>query len=82
MVAEPSEDMMAVLPDGFGDYYGGVPGYVSEDVHAHSLVPDEPVPQLRVVGVAPEHVVALPLEGGPYLVLHLLLGGPALLVRA
>ena len=53
MGAQAGQDVMAVLPDGFGYHQGGIRWYLGENSHPHLLAVNEPVPLDRVVTVGP-----------------------------
>ncbi len=70
MHSQPSQNVMAVLPHGFGDDQRGVGGNVGEDVHAHALAADEPMPLDRIDFVGALDRDPLAGEGSGDLLLH------------
>ncbi len=80
MGVKPGQDVMAVLPDGFGHDQRGAGIEFAEDFHAHLLGIDEAVLFGRVKGMGADAGPAFGFEGLGEEGLHFGLDGPAFLV--
>ena len=80
MAHQAGQNMIAVLPYRFGDHDRRIRGDVREDIHAHALVIDEAVLELRIVGMRAAQGESFGLESLGQLRFHLRLRGPADLI--
>ncbi len=80
MIAQPGQDVVAVLPHGLGDDHGSFPGNALEDLHAHALRPDKAVLLDGIIRVGALEAHPLPGEGGNDALLHRFLSRPADLI--
>ena len=77
---EAVQQVVRILPDGFGNNEGCLAVDRREDIHALALARDEAVLQFGVVFVRPFEIPAEALEHGGEFLLHLILLSPAVLI--
>ena len=80
MRGQPGQHVVGILPDRFRHNERGFWVKLSEHFHAFPLGSDEPVLEMTLVGVTPNHAIALGLDGCGQRAFHGLLGRPAHLV--
>ena len=80
MRGESGEDVMRVLPDGFGDNERRIGINALEDIHAFALRINKTVSGVLVILVRADDVIAFRLERGGEGGFHLFLRGPADLI--